>query len=345
MTEENTQVSLNDSEDQNIAEEHIEETTSAMASLKPTASKSEMLSKAMKHFAGMSRQDLSAFLDKTLDQVGKEADSGLATSAKNMGDIKMNSVAVPAPMAAGVKEDVESLFDGEELSEDFHAKATTLFEAAVSNRVTIESARIEEDYETKLEEQVSESISELHEQINTYMDYVVEKWLEENSVELENNFRVESTENFIQGLKTLFAESYVEVPEEKIDLIGTMEETISDLESQVESVVSENVRLTNEINENMVVSAFEEVTAGLVDTQVEKLRSLSENVEFASIDEYKEKLAIIKGQYFSESKEETNTGLIVEEDTIGSNDNVSDEKTVPVEMRNYVQAISKTIKR
>lgn len=177
------------------------------------------------------------------------------------------------------------------------------------------------------------------------MDYVVEKWLEENSVELENNFRVESTENFIEGLKTLFAENYVDVPSEKVDMIGEMENAISELEDQIESVVSENVRLTNEINENMVVSAFEEVTEGLVDTQVEKLRSLSENVEFASIDEYKEKLAIIKGQYFSESKEETNTGLIIEEDTIGSNDNGSDEKVVPVEMRNYVQAISKTIKR
>lgn len=345
MTEENQEVALDNLEDQNIAEETIEENTSAMQSLKPHASKSEMLSSVMKHFAGMTKQDLSAFLDKTLDQVGKEADSGLATSAKNMGDIKMNSVPAPAPMAAGVKEDVEDLFDGEELSEEFRTKTSTLFEAALSNRVNLEVARIEEEYETKLEEQVSASIDEMHEQINTYMDYVVEKWMEENSVALENNFRVESTENFIEGLKTLFAENYVDVPEEKVDMIGEMEETISKLEEQLEASISENVHLTNEINENKVVSAFEEITEGLVDTQVEKLRSLSENVEFASIDEYKEKLSIIKNQYFSESKEETTSGLIVEEETIGSNDNVSDEKVVPVEMRNYVQAISKTIKR
>jgi len=348
MTEENQEVILDNTEDQIIAEEAIEEATTAAATLKPSASKSEMLSKVMKHYAGMTKQDLSAFLTKTLDQVGKEADSGLATSAKNMGDIKMNSVPAPAPGSGAtkaMKEDVQDLFDGEELSEEFQTKTATLFEAAVSNRVQIEVARIEEEYETKLEEQVSASIDELHEQINTYMNYVVEKWMEDNEVAIQNNYRVEATENFIEGLKELFTENYVEVPDEKIDMIGEMEKAISELEEQVEAATAENVRLTNEINENKVVSAFEEITEGLVDTQVEKLRSLSENVEYSSIDEYKQKLEIIKKQYFSESREETSTGLIIEEETIGSNDDLSEEKVVPVEMRNYVQAISKTIKR
>ena len=331
---------------ENVNEESVEiAETSAAATLKPTSSKSEMLSSVMKHFAGMTKQDLSVFLDKTLAQVGHEADNVPNASASNMNSVSMNKVSVPSPTSGAVKEDVAELFAGEELSEEFVTKASTLFEAAVNNRVDLVSVELEEQYEQKLNEQVTASIEELHEQVNQYMDYVVEKWMEENSVALVNNYRAESTENFINGLKSLFAEHYVEVPEEKVDLIADLEEQVSKLEESVESAHAENVKLTNEINQSKMDAAFESVSEGLIATQVEKLRSLSESIEYASLEDYQSKLTIVKNQYFSEETENKSTGMIVEEDTIGQNDLVESENVVPVEMRNYVQAISKTVKR
>ena len=242
-----------------------------------------------------------------------------------------------------MKEDLEDLFgDQEDLSEDFRTRATTIFEAAVNNRVQLEVVRIEEENEVKLEEQVTESIEELHGQVEKYMDYVVEKWMEENSIALENNFRVQATESFIDGLKNLFAENYVEVPEEKIDLVAELEERLGELEESLEVAEAKNVELTKVISEATADATFEAVSEGLVDTQVEKLRALAEGVEYSTPEEYAEKLKIIKEQYFTESKKENegSTGLINEEVSVGSNDDVEDEAVVHPDMRPYMESIA-----
>lgn len=323
------------------------EEAEAAATLKPSnTTKSALLSKMMGYFAGMKKEDLSAFLDKTLAQVGKEDETVPDTSGKNAASVDMKATSVPSPTAAAVKEDVAELFAGQEdLTEEFMDKASTLFEAAVSNRVSLEVARLEEEMETKLEEQVTESIDELHNQVSTYMDYVVEKWMEQNEVAIENNFRVEATENFIEGLKGLFTENYVEVPEEKADLLGDLYAKIESLEESLESVEAENIRLSSVINEARVEAAFDEITEGLVDTQIEKLRSLSEGMEYDSVEEYEHKLQIIKDQYFNESKEKVSTGLITEEESIGSNDEPENSVVIPDEMKSYFNAISKTVKK
>lgn len=333
-------------------ESNLDEASAAQASLKPSATKSAMLSDLMSKVAGMTKQDLSSFLDKTLAQVGKEADSVPDTSSKNASSISNSGAGVPSPRVAvpakAMKEDMDELLaDQEDLSEEFKAKATTIFEAAVQNRVILEMARIEEEFEAKLEEQVSASVEELHEQVNQYMDYVVEKWMEENEVALENNFRVEATENFIEGLKNLFAESYVEVPEDKIDLVDEMSAQLVELENKLEVVEANNIELTNLINEASIESAFDEVSEGLVQTQVEKLRSLAESIEFSNAEDYGEKLKIIKEQYFTESKkEEGSTGLINEEVSVGSNDDEEDGTVrVSPEMQNYFDAIKSSIRK
>lgn len=309
------------------------ELDSEITESKSDNTKSAMLSKMMAFFAGMKKEDLSKYLDDVLAQVGKEDDTVPDFSAKNKTSVNM-------------KEDVAELFEGQEdLSEEFMEKASTLFEAAVANRITIETARIEEEYEQMFEEKLSESIDELHEQVSTYTDYVVEKWMEQNEVAIENNFRVEATENFIEGLKGLFSENYVEVPEEKVDLLGELYEKIESLEESLESVESENIRLSSVINEARVEAAFDEISEDLVDTQVEKLRSLTEGMEFDSIEEYEKKLKVIKDQYFNESKERVSTGLITEEDSIGSNDEPEDSAVIPEEMKSYFNAISKTVKK
>lgn len=319
----------------------------AASTLKPSnTTKSALLSQMMGFFAGMKKEDLSAFMDKTLAQVGKEDDTVPDTSAKNAASINMNATSAPSPSAKAVKEDIAELFSGQEdLTEEFVGKATTLFEAAVSNRVAIEVARLEEEMEAKLEEEVSESIDELHNQVSTYMDYVVEKWMEQNEVAIENNFRVEATESFIEGLKGLFAENYVEVPEERVNLLGDLYAKIESLEESLELVEAENIHLSSVINEARVEAAFDEISEGLVETQVEKLRSLSEGMEYDSIDEYENKLQIIKEQYFTESKEKVSTGLITEQDSIGSNDEPENSVVIPEDMKTYFNAISKTVRK
>jgi len=324
------------------------EEASAEATLKPqNATKSSMLSQMMGIFAGMKKEDLSSFLSKTLAQVGKEDETVPDTSAKNAASVAMKGgVTAPSPSTGAMKEDVQELFgEQEDLSEEFKTEASTLFEAAVQNRVVLEVARLEEEFDAKLEEQVTESLDELHQQVNNYMDYVVEKWMEKNEVAIANNFRVEATEQFIDGLKNLFAENFVEVPEEKVDMIGELESRVAELEESLESVEAENVKLNKVISEAQVEAAFDDVSEGLADTQVEKLRSLTESMEYDSIDEYTQKLEIVKKQYFSESPESETTGLITEEDSVGSNDEPEQEQMIPEEMKGYFNAISKTIKK
>ena len=333
-------------------EESLDEASAGQATLNVSATKTQMLGDLMSKVAGMTKQDLSSFLDKTLAQVGKEADSVPDTSSKNSSSVSNSGAGVPSPRVAvpakAMKEDLEDLFgDQEDLSEDFRTRATTIFEAAVNNRVQLEVVRIEEENEVKLEEQVTESIEELHGQVEKYMDYVVEKWMEENSIALENNFRVQATESFIDGLKNLFAENYVEVPEEKIDLVAELEERLGELEESLEVAEAKNVELTKVISEATADATFEAVSEGLVDTQVEKLRALAEGVEYSTPEEYAEKLKIIKEQYFTESKKENegSTGLINEEVSVGSNDDVEDEAVVHPDMRPYMESIARTIRK
>jgi hypothetical protein len=333
--------------------ENLDEASAAAATLKPSATKSQMLSDLMSKVAGMTKQDLSSFLDKTLAQVGREADSVPDNSGKNKASVANSGAGVPSPRVAvpakAMKEDMDELLGEQDgLSEEFKTRATTIFEAAVNNRAALIEAELEEAYEAKLEEQVSASVEELHESVNQYMDYVVEKWMEENGVALENNFRVEATETFIEGLKNLFAESYVEVPEDKVDMVDELAVYAAELEEQLEAVEATNLELTNLINEATVESAFDEVSEGLVETQVEKLRSLAEGIEYADADEYGEKLKIIKEQYFTESKkEEGSTGLINEEVSVGSNDDIEDDGAVRVtpEMQNYFDAIGRSLRK
>lgn len=351
MSEEN-QVEVEEAVDVVEQEESLEEASSAAAdTLKPSATKTQMLGDLMSKVAGMTKQDLSAFLDKTLAQVGKEADSVPDASGKNKASVATSGAGTPSPRVAvpakAMKEDMDELLaDQEDLSEDFKAKASTLFEAAVQNRVVLEVARLEEEFETQLEEKITESVDELHQQVEQYMDYVVEQWMQENEVAVESNFRVQATESFIDGLKNLFAESYVEVPEEKVDLIADLQQSVAELEESLESVQAENLKLNAMISEASVEAAFEEVSEDLVETQVEKLRSLAEGIEYADAEEYAEKLKIIKEQYFTESKQENegHTGLIDEEVSVGSNDESEEgeAKVIPEEMKHYFQAISRT---
>ena len=353
MSDENQNQVAEETVDVVEQEETLDEGSAAAATLNVKATKSQMLNDLMGKVAGMSQQDLSSFLDKSLAQVGKEADGVPDNSGKNKQSVSNSGAGVPAPRVAtaaktAMKEDMDALLQGEELSEEVKVQVQTIFEAAVNNRVTLIEAEVVEHYESALEEELTNQVEALHEQVGKFADHAVQEWLDQNKVELENNYRVEATESFIEGFKDLFVEHYIDVPEEKVDMVAELTQYVDQLEESLESASAENIELVNQINDAAVDAAFDVVSEELVDTQIEKLRSLAEGIDYSDYDDYISKLTIIKEQYFTESKSnEGSTGLINEEVSIGSNDESDSENQVSVseEMKHYFQAISSTSRK
>lgn len=205
---------------------------------------------------------------------------------------------VKEEITVDVSEDVAALINGEELTEEFKTKAATIFEAAVLTRVKAEVAKIEEQFDTKLAEQV-ESIKEgLVEKVDGYLNYVVEQWMTDNELALENGMKTDIMESFIAGMKNLFQEHYIEVPAEKYDLVSELEEEVQTTKSKLDEQLASNVELTKQINEMKRVSSIGEFCADLADTDAEKFKGLAEELAFEDAESFKTKLQTIKENYF-----------------------------------------------
>ena len=192
-----------------------------------------------------------------------------------------------------------SLFDGEELSEDFKFKAKTIFEAAIAEKVEIIEAHILEAAKEIIEEQVVSNGNDLVEQVDSYLDYVISEWMTENQVAVERGLRTEIAENFIMGLKNLFENSFIDVPQEKYNVLDDLFEANGELQENVNTLIKQNMSLKNEIKAHMCAEAFMEETTGLAATQVEKLAKLSEGIEFESVEQYRNKVALLRESYFN----------------------------------------------
>jgi len=197
-----------------------------------------------------------------------------------------------------IEEDVQALVEGEELSEDFKEKAKTILEAAINGKVSQIQEVLEADYEKKLLEEVEEIKGALNERVDSYLEYVADEWFAENQLAVESGLKEELTESFMTGLKGLFEEHYVSIPEEKYDVLESMVEKLDDMESKLNEQIEKNVSLTKRLAESTADGIFDTVSEGLADTQKEKLASLSESVEFESESEYREKLETLKESYF-----------------------------------------------
>lgn len=242
-----------------------------------------------------------------------------------------------------VKEDVEVLFSGEELSEEFRAKATAIFEAAVALRVSEQVSQIEEQFNASLEEQQAAYEQELSKQVEAYMDYVVEQWMEENEVAIEHSLRTEITETFISKLRDLFAESYIEIPDEKVDVLGEMASKVEEIEQQLDDLIKENAELKQQVHAGEREKIIATVSEGLAATQVEKLMALAEGVDFDTAANFEKKLQIVKENYFPASKEvKTLTEELITEE-VGDEEGRQAPAAGP--MANYVSAISRTLKK
>lgn len=202
-------------------------------------------------------------------------------------------------------EDLSALLSGEELSEEFQEKAKTIFEAAITSKVNEAVKKIEEQYEEKLVEELVEYKSELVERVDSYLEYVASEWMEENALQVEQGLKSEMTESFLNGMKSLFEEHYVTIPEEKYDVLESMVEKLDDMETKLNEQIEKNISLNKRLSESVADGIFESVSEGLAATQKDKLASLAESVEFESEDQYRENLETLKEAYFAKKASST----------------------------------------
>jgi hypothetical protein len=197
-----------------------------------------------------------------------------------------------------IDEDVNALLAGEDLSEEFQEKARTIFEAALVSKVSQIKESIEEQYAIALAEEVEEIKTALSERVDSYLEYVASEWMEENSLVIEQGLKTEMTESFLQGMKGLFEEHYVSIPEDKYDVLESMVEKLDEMETKLNEQIEKNVSLNKRLAESVADGIFEQVSDGLAATQKDKLASLAESVEFESEEEYREKLETLREAYF-----------------------------------------------
>ena len=203
--------------------------------------------------------------------------------------------------AYDMDEDVNALLGGEELSEEFREKAKVVFEAALNSKVKEIQEALETQYATQLEEAKEELKTSLVERVDSYLEYVCEEWMTENELAVEHGIKSEMTESFLSGMKNLFEEHYVTIPEDKYDVLESMVEKLDDMETKLNEQIDKNIGLNKRLAESSAQDVLTQVSSGLAETQKEKLASLAESVEFESEEEYREKLETLKESYFSRS--------------------------------------------
>lgn len=317
-----------------VENEEILDESAASETLKPNPTRTEMLATFTSLLAQLKGEDLSHFFN---DSIKKLSVDNVPSAAAPGGGPALGQM--PAATLGAMKEDVAEMFSGDELSEEFKERASTIFEAAVTARMNLETVRLEEEFATKLDEAVVAIQEEMTEKVDQYLDYVVEQWIEENKLAIEASIRTNVTEDFMEGLRNLFAESYINVPDEKLDVLGELQAQVEELEGKLDESVNKQLELQAILDEATKEATFDEVSEGLAATQVEKLRTLAEGLDFSDAETYAKKLNIIKDKYFSEKKE-VSTGVVTEEAENGIDQPVE----VPAHMAHYVSAISRNVK-
>lgn len=267
-------------------------------------------------------------------------------NAEPTGDFSARNAASVA-MKGSVKEHFEAMFDGEEISESFKEKATTIFEMAVNYKVNEISEELEAVYEAKLnetieqiEENYAQQVVDLTEKLDEYLNYVVEQWVEQNEIAIEKSLRTEITEEFMEGLKNLFAEHYIDVPQDKVDVVEELALRVEELEAQLNDTINENIQLKSSIDEMESLEIVNEITEDLTESQIEKFKKLIEGVEFDDVDDFKKKITIVKENYFPSNGSKKATRLLEE-----SFDGEEPATVASGAMSKYVSAISRTTVR
>ena len=242
-----------------------------------------------------------------------------------------------------IEADVQALLEGEELSEEFQDKARTIFEGAIRSKVAEIKEELQESYAVALVEELDKIKEGLTERVDSYLEYVADEWFVENALQVEQGLKTEMTESFLEGMKTLFEEHYVTIPEDKYDVLNSMVDKLDEMENKLNEQIDRNVALNRRLAESNADGVFAAVSEGLADTQKEKLATLAENVEFESDADYREKLVTLKESYFptkTSAPKSTSENLSEEVST----DEVASQDVNPT-MQAYLNTLSRAAKK
>ncbi len=282
----------------------IEEAVAPQATPTDASSKAMMMAQIVNGMAQMSPMDMTHFFTQAQALIGTEASSiPDGTAQKNLASV--NS-------AGAVKEDLDNILAGEQLSEELKEKASTLFEAAINTRVALKEAEIEELYENRLNEEIDILTEEFTEKADQYLTYVAEQWLKENKTQVDTSIRTELAEEFIKGLFNLFNEHYVTIPEDKTDVVETMAEEIATLRQRLDDQINENIETKKKLEVYSRDEALKEVSEGLALTQAAELKKLTEGFDSADLEGFKKKALILREQHFK-SKPKNSTAQVITE--------------------------------
>jgi len=238
-----------------------------------------------------------------------------------------------------IEEDVNALLAGEELSEEFQEKAKVIFETAINAKVSQIQVELEEKYSSVFAEEVETFKGELSERVDSYLEYVADEWFQENALVIDQGLKTEMTESFLSGMKDLFEAHYVEIPEDKYDVVHNMVDKLDDMETKLNEQIEKNVSLNKRLAESVADGILDQVSDGLAQTQKEKLASLAESVEFESEEEYREKLETLKESYFAPKKQSSSAKTETLSEGVSN-----DHQQYSGSMSAYVRALGSTVK-
>ena len=301
--------------------------------MKEVADKEKEMKKDEMMKASKDKEDMKEVADK--DDEKKKEVSEVADKEKEAKKEMMSAKDKVKNM--DMKEDVAALTEGEELSEEFKQKAATVFEAAVKAKLVEEIEKLEGEYETKVDEKVSEVKEEIVDKVDAYLNYVVEEWMKENELAIEKGLRNEITEDFIGGLKSLFESHYINVPQEKYDVIESQAAEIEKLKEDINKSMEKNIELNQKIAESTREEIIKDVSSDLAATEVDKLKGLAEGIEYKDADSFRKSVETLKNSYYPKAKASDTESNEVAEENAGSG-------TLSESMAAYTAAISKSKK-
>jgi len=294
--------------------------------LEELASKKEMINAMVKKMEGMSAKQLAAMVDPDAEEEDEEETDAVDEAKKEELESRIKEI--------DVAEDVEALVqDEDDLSEEFKVKAATIFEAAVKSKVRDEVERINDELSSEKETEVKTYKEELSDKVDDYLNYVVEEWSKENELAIERGLKGEIAEDFINGLQQLFTDHYIDVPNERYDVLEAQSDKISELEDKLNEEIEKNIKLKDSNDVYMREQVIAEVSEDLADTEVEKFKSLTDDVDFVSEEKFREKLETVKENYFPK--------VSVEEKLDDENDGSAQDIDTTGAMKSYMSAISR----
>ena len=294
----------------------------------------EMMLKAMKKMSATEKKDLYAMYMKNAAHDDDEEDE-----EDEVDEVKKEAIEKRVK-EVDVAEHVEALVNGEgDLSEEFKRKAATVFEAAVKSKIRTEIERLENEYEEKLKEDVQSATEEMTDKVDTYLNYVTEEWMKENELAIERGLKGEIAEDFISGLKQLFEDHYIDIPDEKYDVLEAQSEKISELESKLSETIEKNVSLKDNNATLVKEQVISEVSEDLADTEIEKFKSLIDDVDYSDEDSFREKLGTLKESYFPKTPISESTETVDDVET-----GTAQDIDLTPSMDAYMSAIGRTVK-